>query len=272
MSRSLLRAAAPVLARPAAPALQSSRVLAGHVAALRHSPHEGAAARSLSTSAFPRAATLPAQRALWHPEYARPLSSVAAAQQAAPAAPAVPPVMDRAPPTPASQEKAPEMPPIDGAVKKPKAKRVRKALMTVSNNAVMRLTELFSEKDHPPAGIRLGVRTRGYVPSSQICSSLFSTLCGARLPFSGVLSGYARTRDDHRLLRAVCLTVFQSHPHHSLISAFQVQWVSVGTASSSTFHLTMHRAQVQRAVVHDELRRRRAEARRGCPGQRRYAR
>ncbi|KAJ1489885.1 hypothetical protein T484DRAFT_1936272, partial [Baffinella frigidus] len=161
MSRSLLRAAAPVLARPAAPALQSSRVLAGHVAALRHSPHEGAAARSLSTSAFPRAATLPAQRALWHPEYARPLSSVAAAQQAAPAAPAVPPVMDRAPPTPASQEKAPEMPPIDGAVKKPKAKRVRKALMTVSNNAVMRLTELFSEKDHPPAGIRLGVRTRG---------------------------------------------------------------------------------------------------------------
>jgi hypothetical protein len=82
--------------------------------------------------------------------------------------------MERVPPTPGSKETAPaEMAPIEGAAKKPKARRPRKAIMTVAENAVLRLKDLFSEKEPRPAGIRLGVRTRGYDPQpSQSTSSL----------------------------------------------------------------------------------------------------
>mmetsp|Transcript_45673 Transcript_45673/g.71563 ORF Transcript_45673/g.71563 Transcript_45673/m.71563 type:complete len:129 (-) Transcript_45673:1176-1562(-) len=43
--------------------------------------------------------------------------------------------------------------------------RVRKAVMTVSERAAERVRELMQGKDPAPAGIRLGVRTRGYAAS-----------------------------------------------------------------------------------------------------------
>ena len=47
------------------------------------------------------------------------------------------------------------------AAKKPRPKRARKAVMEVTDRAKQRLAEIIAGKDPAPAGIRLGVRTRG---------------------------------------------------------------------------------------------------------------
>jgi hypothetical protein len=46
----------------------------------------------------------------------------------------------------------------------PRAARPRKAVMEVTEAAAQRIKELMEQKDPKPHGIRLGVRTRGYVP------------------------------------------------------------------------------------------------------------
>lgn len=45
--------------------------------------------------------------------------------------------------------------------KKPRVKRVRKAVIEVTDRAKLRLAEIIGGKDPAPVGIRLGVRTRG---------------------------------------------------------------------------------------------------------------
>ena len=63
-------------------------------------------------------------------------------------------VMDRDPEAAGRQEAA--------ATSKPRrSKRVRKAVLEVSDRAKVRLAEIVAGKDPAPVGIRLGVRTRG---------------------------------------------------------------------------------------------------------------
>lgn len=47
------------------------------------------------------------------------------------------------------------------AAPKKRAPRARKAVLEVSDRAAERVAELMAQKDPPPVGIRLGVRTRG---------------------------------------------------------------------------------------------------------------
>ena len=63
-------------------------------------------------------------------------------------------VMDRDPEAAGRQEAA-------ATSKPPRSKRVRKAVLEVSDRAKVRLAEIVAGKDPAPVGIRLGVRTRG---------------------------------------------------------------------------------------------------------------
>ena len=165
-AQGLLLNAVPAFPAAATLATPSTLTLARHVAALRLTQQAvSRRALPLAPSAFPTCAALAAQRPLWGIAFGRPLVSAAASQQPSPVAPAAPPIIDRAtPPLSAAGGKDADAAADDGTAKKPRARRPKKALMTVSENAVQRLKELFSQKNAPPAGIRLGVRTRGCCP------------------------------------------------------------------------------------------------------------
>eukprot|EP00277_Geminigera_cryophila_P016180 CAMPEP_0179441440 /NCGR_PEP_ID=MMETSP0799-20121207/24996_1 /TAXON_ID=46947 /ORGANISM="Geminigera cryophila, Strain CCMP2564" /LENGTH=161 /DNA_ID=CAMNT_0021225705 /DNA_START=300 /DNA_END=786 /DNA_ORIENTATION=+ len=63
--------------------------------------------------------------------------------------------------SPAFIERAPAAERPAAAAKKPRVKRVIKAVIEVTDRAKARLAEIIGGKDPAPVGIRLGVRTRG---------------------------------------------------------------------------------------------------------------
>ena len=61
---------------------------------------------------------------------------------------------------------------LQKAEKPARAPRQRKAVMSISERAAERVKELMAKKEPPPAGLRIGVRTRGYGLSFHVVSCL----------------------------------------------------------------------------------------------------
>jgi hypothetical protein len=118
----------------------------------------GAAARRLPVAGWEALSRQPFfQHSVWQlplPSAARSPALQAWRAMSAPAsaAPSLAAFVERGP---AAAERPSE------AAKKPRTKRARKAVMEVTDRAKQRLAEIIAGKDPAPAGIRLGVRTRG---------------------------------------------------------------------------------------------------------------